>query len=87
MEKKRKPSKDINKAALNVVSLSTGGETLQAMEPGIIPSLVSRVMAEMGRKGGLKGGKARAASLSPAERQKIAKKAAETRWKRKGQWL
>jgi hypothetical protein len=32
------------------------------------------------RQGGLKGGKARAKSLSPAKRKAIAKKAARARW-------
>lgn len=35
----------------------------------------------LGRLGGLKGGKARAAKLTPARRKAIAKKAAQTRWK------
>jgi hypothetical protein len=35
---------------------------------------------ELGRKGGLKGGKARAANLSPERRSAIAKKAASKRW-------
>lgn len=35
-----------------------------------------------GRKGGLKGGKARAEKLSSAKRHEIAKKAASTRWKK-----
>lgn len=34
----------------------------------------------LGRRGGLKGGKARAASLSPERRQEIARKAAKSRW-------
>jgi hypothetical protein len=34
----------------------------------------------LGRKGGLKGGKARAAALSPEKRKAIAKKAAKARW-------
>jgi hypothetical protein len=34
-----------------------------------------------GRKGGKRGGAARAASLSPRKRKQIARKAAETRWK------
>jgi len=34
----------------------------------------------LGRKGGLKGGKARAASMSPAQRAEIARKAAKARW-------
>jgi hypothetical protein len=35
----------------------------------------------LGRLGGLKGGKARAKSLSPEKRAEIARKAANTRWK------
>jgi hypothetical protein len=38
---------------------------------------------ELGRKGGLKGGRARADSLTPAERKKIAEDAAKTRWRKK----
>ena len=34
----------------------------------------------LGRLGGLKGGKARAESLTPAKRKAIAKKAADKRW-------
>lgn len=34
----------------------------------------------LGRRGGLKGGKARAAKLTPEQRKEIARKAAETRW-------
>jgi len=33
------------------------------------------------RKGGLRGGRARADKLSPEQRKKIAQKAAEARWK------
>jgi hypothetical protein len=36
----------------------------------------------LGRLGGLKGGKARAAKLSPKKRKEIAKRAAAVRWKR-----
>lgn len=36
----------------------------------------------LGRKGGLKGGAARAAKLSPEQRSAAAKKAAQTRWSR-----
>jgi hypothetical protein len=38
---------------------------------------------ELGRKGGLKGGKKRAASLTKAQRSEIAKKAAAARWGKK----
>jgi hypothetical protein len=34
----------------------------------------------LGRRGGLKGGKARAEKLTPEERKEIARKAARARW-------
>lgn len=37
----------------------------------------------LGRLGGLKGGRARAKSLSPQRKKEIAQKAAETRWNKK----
>jgi len=43
-------------------------------------SAVSAYLAEIGRKGGLKGGKARAAKLSARARKRIAAKAARSRW-------
>jgi hypothetical protein len=46
--------------------------------------LVSKVMREMGRKGGKaakgKGVRARMAALSPEERKELARKAAKARW-------
>ena len=43
-------------------------------------SVISRLISEMGRKGGLKGGKARAAALTKDERREIARRAAQARW-------
>lgn len=40
--------------------------------------------AMAGRKGGLRGGKARAAKLSPRKRREIARKAASARWGKDG---
>ena len=37
----------------------------------------------LGRKGGLKGGKARAAKMTPEKRVEIARKAAKARWRTK----
>jgi len=37
----------------------------------------------LGRKGGLKGGKARAQKLTPEQRKEIARKAAQARWNRR----
>ncbi len=46
--------------------------------------LISKVMREMGRKGGKaaggRGGKARMAALTPEERKELARKAARARW-------
>lgn len=39
----------------------------------------------LGRKGGLKGGKARAEKLSPERRSEIARKAANSRWNKDSQ--
>lgn len=39
--------------------------------------------SELGRIGGLKGGKARAESLSPERRAAIARKAARSRWQKR----
>jgi hypothetical protein len=38
----------------------------------------------LGRRGGLKGGKARAEALSPERRREIAVRAAQSRWARAG---
>ena len=43
-------------------------------------SEISKYLSEIGRKGGLKGGKARAEKLTPAQRKKIAQEAAKARW-------
>ncbi|MBI2186835.1 MAG: histone H1 [Acidobacteria bacterium] len=49
---------------------------------GAIPK--NPLAAEIGRLGGLKGGRARAKALSPQRRRDIARKAARARWRRTG---
>jgi hypothetical protein len=72
----KKRPRDVNQLAKFIVDLSTGeAEEPQTEEPKKNPAAV-----ELGRLGGLKGGKARAAKLTPAERSAIAKKAAQSRW-------
>ncbi len=44
------------------------------------PSLLSQVMAEMGRRGGQIGGKRRLETLSDERRKEIASQAAKARW-------
>ena len=65
---------DPNQMAARVVADATGTEPVKPHKKN--PAAVS-----LGRKGGLKGGKARAASLSPEERSEIARRAAAARWK------
>jgi hypothetical protein len=43
--------------------------------------IISEHMRRLGRKGGSKGGKARAAKLTPEQRRESARKAALARWK------
>jgi hypothetical protein len=74
---KKRPS-DTNQRAKLIVDIATGKISEQDLDNGKNPSAVA-----LGRLGGLKGGKARAASLTPAKRKKIAKKAAEARWGKK----
>jgi hypothetical protein len=47
------------------------------------PSLLSQVMAEMGRRGGKIGGKRRLETMSDAQRTDVARKAAKARWGKK----
>ncbi len=49
---------------------------------GEIEDIVRDPAKELHRKGGLKGGKARAAALTPEERRAIASCAASARWKK-----
>ena len=68
-----KATKDINLLAAHVVKATTDREL--PTKPKKNPAAVA-----LGRLGGLKGGKARAAKLSAEKRKEIAKKAAERRW-------
>ncbi len=70
-----KRPRDRNQLAKLVVDIATG-EAEEAETPAKNPAAV-----ELGRLGGAKGGKARAAKLSPKRRSEIAKKAAEARWR------
>lgn len=77
MAKAKRPT-DFNQRAKSIVDIATG-ETEDTKTPdGKNPAAVA-----LGRLGGLKGGRARAASLSPKKRSEIAKKAANSRWDKK----
>ena len=71
---KRSRPKDANKLAKRIVDLATGEETEAP------PKEKNKAAVELGRLGGLKGGKARAKKLSKKRLSEIAKKAAKARW-------
>jgi hypothetical protein len=70
--------KDSNQLAAAIVRLST--EELEEQPPE--KSEISKYLAEIGRRGGLVGGKARFDKLTPERRKEIAQKAAKARWKK-----
>ena len=79
MKTPKKPlPKDPNQLAHAIVKMSTE-ETEEQPKPDE-RSAISKYLAEIGKKGGLKGGKARAAKLSAKRRVEIAKNAAKKRW-------
>ena len=76
-DRSRKRPRDLNSLAAFLVDAATSDEPRPEAEERVKdPAAVS-----LGRKGGLKGGKARAASMTPERRSEIAKEAAEARWR------
>jgi hypothetical protein len=74
MPKRSSKPRDLNKLAVAIVAEATGdlsAEPKSTKDPAAV---------SLGRRGGLKGGPARAAKLSAKKRQEIAKKAAQARW-------
>ena len=80
---KRKRPRDPNQLTKVIVDEATdqmpeGSEEIAPADEGKNPAAVA-----LGRLGGKKGGKARAAKLTKEERSEIAKKAAAARWGQK----
>ena len=63
---------DVIGNAVRVMRIATGEETEEVREPG----------KEYARKGGIKGGVARAKTLSAERRKQIAQQAARKRWEK-----
>jgi hypothetical protein len=78
MIRPRKLPADANQRAHQIAKLLTGEVQPEPPEPE--KSEVSKYLSEIGRKGGIAGGTARAQALSPRKRSAIAKKAATARW-------
>ena len=76
----KKKREDVAQAAVRV--METIAERSEEAET-VITDEMRAVAAAFGRIGGKIGGPARAAKLTAKKRVEIAKKAAETRWKRK----
>jgi hypothetical protein len=73
-----KQPQDENQLAKSILDLITSEDTEAEPKPEKNPAAVA-----LGRLGGLKGGKARAESLSAKKRKEIAQKAARERWAKK----
>jgi hypothetical protein len=79
MRRSSKPlPKDPNQLAYKIVQLST-----EEPESPKERSPISKYLSEIGKRGGLKGGPARAKKLSSKRRKEIARKAAKVRWAKK----
>jgi len=75
MLNRSKMPRDPSQLAKMVVDMATGSAPPEPQQPQKNPAAVA-----MGKLGGPKGGKARAAKLSAPRRKEIAKKAAAKRW-------
>ena len=78
---RKKRPRDPSQLAKLVVDIATGKKEDQPPMPeeeGKDPAAVS-----LGRRGGLKGGKARAKKLTPEQRSELARLAAQARWRKK----
>lgn len=74
-DRSRKRPRDPNQLAKLVVDIATGEAEDAREDIGKDPAAVA-----LGHKGGLKGGKARAESMTAEERSQAARKAAQARW-------
>jgi hypothetical protein len=68
--------RDPNLLAKLIADIATG----EASDPVMLDDGRDMAAVMMGRRGGLKGGKARAEALSPERRREIAQRAAAVRW-------
>ena len=75
-DRSRKRPRDPNQLGKLIVDIATGEAEDAPKGDGKDPAAVA-----LGRKGGLKGGKARAAKMTPEERSQAARNAAKARWK------
>jgi len=77
---KPKRPRDFNSRAFDSVARLTGTAPPEPVPEPEDPVKAAAVL--LGRRGGLKGGAARASNLSPERRKEIAQSAANARWKK-----
>src|ERR1700686_4935288 len=80
-----KRTTDVNEIAHLLTERSTRVAELSPELPQPTQADISRVMSELGKRGGKIGGKRRADSMTPERRREIALKAARSRWDQRGQ--
>jgi len=81
---KRPRPRDVNQLAKAIVDEAIDtSRPREAVEPDAPIDPICQAAAEMGRRGGLKGGPARAKKLSAKQRSESAKNAALARWAKK----
>ena len=81
----KKQEQDVNTLAAQIIEEATEGtseDKEQELEEKSEEVTKNPHAQALGRLGGLKGGKARAAKLSAKRRKEIAQKAAKARWKK-----
>ncbi len=79
--KKPKRPRDANELAHRIVEIATGSEPDDI--PMSAPDAKDAAAVSLGRRGGLKGGRARADILTQDQRKLIAQRAARARWKKR----
>ena len=72
--------KSISKREDEVQSAHRVFDTVITETETLSMSMISRVMSEMGKKGGSKGGKMRLVTMTPERRSEVASLAAKKRW-------
>ena len=84
--KQTKRPRDLNQRAASTVARATRQEPEPEEQTVPLPEFSKeerhQAAVALGRRGGLKGGKARAKKLTPEERSESARKAAQARWRK-----
>lgn len=78
MPERTRKRQDVNQLATDIIAEAT--DTVPEAEEEPTPPPKNPNAVALGRLGGMKGGKARAAKLTAEQRSEIARRAAQARW-------